>query len=75
MPSALTLKDVLYALEYGRQTLCRFPRQGKPAIWVLEPNGTPVPQRIAEAATITADVVCIERLINGRQVFGWRMAA
>ncbi len=51
MAKAATVKDVLYALQFASETLCRWPQMSaRLAAWSLEPSGMKVPNHVAEEA-------------------------
>jgi hypothetical protein len=74
MGKALTLKDVLYGLEFDRQQLCRWPTQAKAPAWSLEPSG-------AKVAASVADKICMMGITSrvpdtkyGESRFVWKDA-
>lgn len=77
MSKAATLKDVLYALEYGGGRLCRWPtmRSGFKQAWSIEPGGLKVPSGIADQARAVSGVVRFESRPDGYDEYRWRAAA
>lgn len=59
MPKALTEKDVLYALQYGGESLVRTQKG-----WRLA-SGAPVPKRIAEKVRAQAHLTIVRRDHDG----------
>lgn len=76
MAKPVTLKDVLYALEYTDAQLCRWPSLGnhKPS-WSLEPGGAKVPPHVAEQACLSPSVTASEGARYGEARYSWRRAA
>lgn len=60
MPSqTATVKDALYALQYGKERLVRHPsdRPGRMPYWTLEPSGARVPPSVAEEVRSKARLI------------------
>lgn len=77
MPKEITLKDVLYALEFGRETLVRHPpaAAGGAPKWELQPSGNRVKVSIADHISASGSVVVVETKLSGWQRLAWRAAA
>lgn len=71
MAKEVTCKDVLYALQYARQALVRWPGPK----WTLEPVGTRVKPSVAEEARMYRGVVGSASARDGRQSYYWIAAA
>lgn len=70
-----TIKDVLYALEYMHESLCRWPQVGaKPAAWSMEPSGLKVPARVADEA-LGHGALTSARHPNAVAAYRWSSAA
>lgn len=73
MRKDLTVKDVLYALEYMHDQMVRTPAGNGKAAWMMKAGGQPVKQRIA-------DEVCASGLVSsfedhGKAFVTWRRVA
>lgn len=77
MPTDATVKDVLYALQFGKQHLCRRPanRAGTPNAWSLHPSGLRVPARVADEARQRREIIPVVGGLAGEDHFGWSDAA
>lgn len=74
MRKTATLKDVLYALEFGQQVLTRI--SGPSPSWTLQPIGTAVPAQIADKAREHPSVMTMPSTRPGESRYAWqRMAA
>lgn len=72
MPKDLTVKDVLYALEYMNDALLRTPISDGKARWHLR-TGATVKETVANAVRTSGHISSIEDA--GRQIITWRAAA
>lgn len=73
MPKVATLKDVLYALEYGHEELV-YASGAKGSPWTLSQSGTKVDRHVADAARSHVEVVALAAP-HGTARYGWRVAA
>lgn len=73
MPKDLTVKDVLYALEYMHDAMVRTPITDGRARWAMKLGGQTVKQSVADQVCASGAVVSIED--RGRAVIMWRQAA
>lgn len=72
MAKELTVKDVLYALEYMGDALIRTPISDGRARWNLR-SGAAVKEYVANAVRASGSVSSVEDI--GRQIVVWRAAA
>lgn len=77
MGKAATVSDVLCALEYGKEQLCRWPTTGsaKSPAWSLEPSGIKVPPHIADRSRESGNIVLTADSKYGEQRFAWLAGA
>jgi hypothetical protein len=71
MAKSVTVKDVLYALQFGGERLAR----SRAGVFSLSPSGTLIPRRIADEARATGQVMLAEHHLDGRELYGWRSVA
>lgn len=74
MAKPATVKDVLYALQYGGAQLVRHQQAnpGRPAAWSLEPTGIKVPARIADLIRMDARVTVSPASMHGEARYQWK---
>lgn len=76
MAKAATLKDVLYALEFMGERLCRWQAVGaRPSAWSIEPSGVKVTPSIANEALAHGGLVAAPESKHGVVSYVWRQAA
>lgn len=76
MANAATVKDVLYAMEYMHQELCRWPQYGAGrAAWSLEPSGQKVAQHVAYQARLSPCICGSPVSRRGEARYMWKAAA
>ncbi|KKC39534.1 hypothetical protein WH87_04910 [Devosia epidermidihirudinis] len=73
MAKDLTVKDVLYALEYMRDALVRTPISDGRARWNMRLTGASVKESVANQVRASGSVSGIED--TGTQIIVWRVAA
>lgn len=73
MPKDLTVKDVLYALEYLNDRMIRTPIRDGKAVWTMKAGGQTVRPSIAQEVCASGFVSSIED--RGRAIVMWRQAA
>lgn len=73
MPKDLTVKDVLYALEYVGDAMIRIPAGNSKAHWEMQIAHQPVKETVANEVCASGSVVGTQD--RGRQVIIWRRAA
>ena len=73
MPKDLTVKDVLYALEYMGDAMIRVPSSNSKARWEMQIARQPVKETVANEVRASGSVIGTED--RGRQVIIWRRAA
>jgi hypothetical protein len=75
MPKDLTIKDVLYALEYMRDAMVRVPSQtgGKPK-WQMKAGGQSVKESVANEVRASGFVVSMPER-NGSELIVWKAVA
>jgi hypothetical protein len=73
MAKTATVKDVLYALQYGGAQLVRHRQANptKPAAWSLEPGGVKVPARVADEGRRSLRVVASSESRHGETRYQW----
>lgn len=73
MPKDLTVKDVLYALEYMGDALVRIPAGNSKARWEMQIARQPVKDAVANEVLASGSVIGTED--RGRQVVIWKRVA
>lgn len=73
MPKDLTVKDVLYALQYLNDQMIRTPIRDGKAVWAMKVGGQTVKPSIAQEVCASGAVSCIED--RGRAIVMWKQAA
>jgi len=76
MAKAATVKDVLYALEYTGDQLCRWPaKAGGRASWSLLQSGAKIAPQVADEVRGHASVYALESTPYGEARYAWQAAA
>lgn len=77
MANAATVKDVLYALEFLGERLCRWPtlKPGGKSAWALEPSGRKVPESVANTVRSSSQVTTVPSSRYGEVSYVWKAAA
>lgn len=73
MPKDLTVKDVLYALQYLNDQMIRTPIRDGKAVWTMKIGGQTVKQSVADGVCASGAVTSFED--RGRAVVRWKQAA
>lgn len=76
MPKDLTVKDVLYGLEYQRDALMRVPSHtpGGKAKWQMKATGAPVKESVANEVRASGLVSSMPER-NGAELIIWKAVA
>lgn len=74
MSKAATLADVICALQFGHEQLCRWPSTKAPA-WSLEPSGIKVHAHVADKARLDPCIIADGLSKYGEQRFVWQSEA
>ncbi len=77
MRKAITLKDVIYAMQFGGETLCGSHADGLTSMpkWRLSKSGLPVPASVADQVRNSADCIALAPAGGDKEAYGWRVAA
>lgn len=73
MPKDITVKDVLYALQYLNDQMIRTPIRDGKAVWAMKMGGQTVKPSIAQEVCASGSVSSFED--RGRAIVVWRHAA